>query len=356
MISNQHYQSEPPSAAGHFFEGPEKRLDVIFSASRTLDGLRSFGPDRWQEVLNFAKCTIISHKQNENFDAYVLSESSLFVFPNRVMFKTCGCTTLLRVIPKLLEFSSSLGLIPETVVYSRKNFLRPHRQEHPHTDFSTEVDLLQGHFEGAGQAYTFGPCTAEHWFLYLADLTNITRPDSPAPVSAQQQPLTTLEIMMHNLNRESCSRFFGKRENRELPEVEKLIPGSDLDHYHFEPCGYSMNGLYENSFSTIHVTPEADFSYASYETSLVLPSYRSLISAVFDLFKPAIATVTISQHYPDSDRIRENFNFPDYLIKNSTTTQFEGSHIVSVWNFRSVDPLANAANNLPHRHRWDSNQ
>lgn len=38
-----------------------------------------------------------------------------------------------------------------------------------------------------------------------------------------------------------------------------------IDDYVFEPCGYSMNSQQAGVFSTIHITPEDGFSYASFE-------------------------------------------------------------------------------------------
>jgi hypothetical protein len=46
--------------------------------------------------------------------------------------------------------------------------------------------------------------------------------------------------------------------------IADLLP-HDIDEYVFEPCGYSMNGLQGDAFSTIHITPEAACSYASVE-------------------------------------------------------------------------------------------
>jgi len=49
------------------FEGPEKRLEVVFRATLSSEGLRRFGREEWQKVLDHAKCTIISNTSNEFF-------------------------------------------------------------------------------------------------------------------------------------------------------------------------------------------------------------------------------------------------------------------------------------------------
>jgi Adenosylmethionine decarboxylase len=40
---------------------------------------------------------------------------------------------------------------------------------------------------------------------------------------------------------------------------------SHVSVHRFEPCGYSMNGMDGAQASTIHITPELGFSYASVE-------------------------------------------------------------------------------------------
>jgi hypothetical protein len=47
--------------------------------------------------------------------------------------------------------------------------------------------------------------------------------------------------------------------------IRALMPGLDIDDYVFDPCGYSMNGIRDDGFVTIHITPEDGFSYASVE-------------------------------------------------------------------------------------------
>lgn len=101
------------------FEGPEKTLEVCF---RTADGsipspedgaragLRRLAREDLDRICARARCTILSSVSNRYLDAYVLSESSLFVYPYMVVLKTCGTTTLLRCIAVLIELGRKLGL------------------------------------------------------------------------------------------------------------------------------------------------------------------------------------------------------------------------------------------------------
>lgn len=48
--------------------------------------------------------------------------------------------------------------------------------------------------------------------------------------------------------------------------IRKILPDSKICDFEFEPCGYSMNSIEGAAISTIHVTPEDGFIYASFET------------------------------------------------------------------------------------------
>jgi len=363
MITDYERPQHSTETTAHFFEGPEKRLEISFSFQNPNQnnsdfmGLRDFKWDQWQEVLKFARCTILSVKSNDFFDAYVLSESSLFVYPTKVMLKTCGSTTLLRSIPKILEYASQVNLNPDVVVYSRKNFLRPERQQPEHKHFSVEIKQLQELFPDAlgGQAFHFGSMTSEHWNVFYCDCKMAQMQSLPLEavkaINGNRQNGVTLEIMMHQLEGESCDRFFGKKEDRNFQEVNHLIPGTEIDHCHFEPCGYSMNGLFGNSHSTIHVTPESGFSYASYEATFPQPpgneTISTLVSNVLDIFKPAVFTVSILEHSPQENERRhpsdpKSLNLPNHFkLCNITSTQFENSANVQVWNFKTRNAETN---------------
>jgi hypothetical protein len=111
------------------FEGPEKTMEVVFKPNMGPDdGLRSLSREQLDFLCTQAKCTILSSISNTYIDAYVLSESSLFIYKSRFIMKTCGTTTLLRCLSSLLQFADALGMELTWVGYSRKNLLFPSAQ------------------------------------------------------------------------------------------------------------------------------------------------------------------------------------------------------------------------------------
>jgi len=75
--------------------------------------------------------------------------------------------------------------------------------------------------------------------------------------------------------------------------IGDLVPGAVIDAFAFEPCGYSMNAIAYGNYSTVHITPESECSYASFETNTPLKSYDSLINNVLRVFRPKRFVVTM---------------------------------------------------------------
>jgi len=282
------------------FEGPEKKLEIRFRplAHITTDsskGLRAISVSRWQEILDNVKCTIISYTPTPHMDTYVLSESSLFVYPNMVMIKTCGTTTLLRCLGEMINVGRQCGLAVEFVSYSRKNFVFPNLQPHPHNSFEAEVHYLDKLFPGKG--FTFGDPNKDHWHKYVADL----RDDS---TSACHVSPSTFEVMMHDLDPAVLAQFY-KREGVSAYTLSAtsgitslLPPCAMIDPFQFEPCGYSMNGASAGYYYTIHITPEEHCSYVSFETNAPssVNSYASLLREVVEIFRPGRITAVSTSH------------------------------------------------------------
>lgn len=73
------------------FEGSEKRISVTFAPAAATavppaTGMRALSRPQLDAMLDLAECQIVSFRSNEHFDAYVLSESSLFVYPGKTGF------------------------------------------------------------------------------------------------------------------------------------------------------------------------------------------------------------------------------------------------------------------------------
>ncbi|KAA8494991.1 S-adenosylmethionine decarboxylase proenzyme [Porphyridium purpureum] len=286
------------------FEGPEKKLEIDFALlpGANKAGFRSFPRERWDAVLTDAQCSILSVSSNDVFDAYLLSESSMFVYPDKVLIKTCGTTTLLRSVPHFMSMADEILARVEFVQYSRASFRYPGQQLFPHTSFQTEIEYLNGFF-GEGKSYVLGtPDNASEWHLYVADFMT---------VPSRQQ---SLEIFMFDLDQEVMSHFFHAKDAiggmqagasrvtdesgiRELilhehtssagTDLEEGSPSVIIDAHNFDPCGYSMNGMVGETYYTIHITPESHCSYVSFETNLVdACDFTSTLHKVISTFKP----------------------------------------------------------------------
>lgn len=276
--------SAPEIFPSPVFEGSEKRISISFGpaahSNPVYGGLRALSRAQLDSILDLAACQIVSARHNDHFDAYVLSESSLFVYPTRFVLKTCGTTKLLDAVPLAVELASALGLMPTYVKYSRASFLFPENQPAPYNSFDHECHVLQGLFSGLGSsaAYVLGDKlngSSLQWHVYVAG----TGPKGPSASRAiansdnqyLDEPLHTLEVCMTNLSTKKASQFFRGTDfvsaqcTTEMSGIRGLVPAHDIDDYVFEPCGYSMNGMAHKEFSTVHITPEEGFSYASFE-------------------------------------------------------------------------------------------
>jgi len=396
------------------FEGPEKLLEVWFAPSAKdlpptakENGLKAVTPEVWEGMLDLVNCKVLSIVKSDHVDAYLLSESSMFVFAHKIILKTCGTTTLLLGLHRMLRIAAAdagfpfhnagsaedihAAATPYRVFYSRKNFLFPDRQQGPHRSWKQEVKFLDDMFEN-GSAYMVGKMNGDHWYLYITSPTNtLTPPHTPEssrgaspsrtgkiptgityPLSTvvEDNADETLEILMTDLDPENAKQFyleqasavaterlatqaskgssteddsafdvFSNSGESDLVKAEKAIPESltteghalgtvvsetcglsdvyptstypdaKIDAYLFSPCGFSANGVIPAPITeegdvtkaahyfTVHVTPEPNCSFASFETNV--PGGQKgretadVIEHVVGIFKPGRFSVTL---------------------------------------------------------------
>jgi len=322
------------------FEGCEKKVEIDFDVPSGGPDLRAIPRTAIDGFLSLAKCTVISTKHNEHFDSYLLSESSLFIFPTKILLKTCGTTLLLKSVGAILAAAKAVGATPDFLQFSRSNFIFPSKQHFPHRAFSEETDYLNKLLGKEGDAFILGPLHGPRWHLYIVDF------DRVAAAKYKQQ---TCELIMFNLDPVIMKQFYqqqeassngsaaaaagasasaaaassngsaamdeskegggcdnklmcnsagqgfanldgaGTRTGAEATKrsgIDLLLPGSDIDGFLFEPCGYSCNGLLKDTYFTIHITPEPECSFVSFETNYNTPSFTELVNLVTRTFRP----------------------------------------------------------------------
>lgn len=285
------------------FEGFEKRLELHFFGDDPVKmGLRLMDFGSLEEILDTVQCTVVSAVGNRFFDSYVLSESSLFVYPTKIIIKTCGTTQLLKSIRPLIHQARKLGLSLCGCRYTRGSFIFPKSQPFPHTSFKEEVIYIE---ENLPTSLCFRKATvmssklpSHSWHVFTASDDTHSLPDVPY----------TVEVCMTELDRVLTRSFFlrsgagknpGDSAGKEMTQntgIDNIIPGSIICDFAFDPCGYSMNGINGDRYSTIHVTPEDGYSYASYEcVGSVYDDSDDIVQVLHkavQVFRPATVTVS----------------------------------------------------------------
>lgn len=312
------------------FEGPEKKLELHFRPiPGNTRGLRDIEKSTWDAILALSHISIISIKGNDHFDAYLLSESSLFVYPYKLYLKTCGISSPLLCTPALAELAQTLSTALDRVLYSRRNFLFPVSQCYPHRSMDEEEGYLKQFFPHGQSVHLGKHDDPDHWFLFEALLS----PNLVSPISRDYVPVSpTFEITMTGkLCARTMTNFWGTNNglavgtNGELKIAEKsgiaqLIEGVEIDEYAFSPCGFSLNGLKDDGFITVHITPQDEFAYASYETNIAGLDYHKLRDGLLQLFRPEKFTMLITNAPTSVTDLTET----DYLLTARTDTLLNG--------------------------------
>lgn len=297
----------------NFFEGTEKLLEIWFTKSEEKctekNDLRNIPRECLDLILDLVNCKILSTTQTRDLDSYVLSESSLFINKERFLLKTCGTTTLLEAVQPIIEAAYKFCGFDaiDDVFYSRKKFMRPELQKAPHNTFEKEVEYLQELFHG-GDAYALGRLNGACWYFYtLTKPTSISKPDQTLEIIMTKLDPKIMEIFTKNVCKtsEECTQKSG---------IDKIFPNAILDAFLFDPCGYSVNAILPKGYYfTIHITPEPECSYVSFETNAESADYPDLIKRVLEIFKPGQFIFTF---FANESSVGKDFNMKTYNLKN----------------------------------------
>ncbi|GMM56976.1 adenosylmethionine decarboxylase [Maudiozyma humilis] len=324
------------------FEGPEKLLEIWFypdpcAIPDRTKTLRSIPVTTWTNILKLVKCEVLSIKSTECIDAFLLSESSLFVYDHKITMKTCGTTTTLFCLEELfnqvmtqLQWDCAEGdkFNPYKVFYSRRSFMFPSKQRSIHRNWNDEVDYLNKFFVH-GKSYTVGRNDqGKHWNLYVTNtnkkFTEKNHVECEEENNYEYDNDETIEILMTGLDPKCADQFVCNREvksatssideNDNEADDEGHLLGYNMtkktgldkvyheakkssfhhDAFAFSPCGYSSNMIIdEKYYYTLHVTPEKGWSYASFESNVPINTISEqkqdnvdVMEKILNVFKP----------------------------------------------------------------------
>jgi len=150
---------------------------------------------------------------------------------------------------------------------------------------------------------------------------------------------------MFDLHNERLKYFFkenlpvDQRDNVDyvtsMSGIKDLLSKETLiDAWQFTPCGYSLNGVLNDRYWSIHVTPEPQASFISFETNLMLDSYESLVSKVINTFKPKRFSVSITTTgVPDNNNEISDWEFKGFVTRNYSSHRFSKRHHVVCGNW-----------------------
>ncbi|WP_354623589.1 hypothetical protein [Psychromonas sp. MME2] len=116
-----------------FYEGREKRLEIIITGHNLLEYSESF----WIEMVSEANTNILSQIKNKHISAYLLSESSLFVWHNKILLITCGNTHLVKAAQYFQKKIPKKNII--SLLFHRHQAIQPNRQK---SSFEQDSQLL----------------------------------------------------------------------------------------------------------------------------------------------------------------------------------------------------------------------
>ncbi len=235
-----------------FFEGSEKKIEMIFTANsgNLLERPHEF----WDEVVDKCNASILSMVENEHCKAFLLSESSLFVWKDKILMLTCGQTRLADSVLYFLKDCPDLQT--DFLIYQRKNEYQSQLQP---SSFMDDVYLMKEFVPG--KSWRFGHIHGHHNLLFHLD----------QPYQGPQDDFTT-EFLIYDIHRDASDILIkagpSKQEVRDYLKVEEYFPDFVIDDFGFEPFGYSLNAINDDRYFTIHITPQENSSYISFETNI----------------------------------------------------------------------------------------
>jgi S-adenosylmethionine decarboxylase len=307
-----------------FFEGSEKKAEIIIDATQ-ISLIADLEENFWQALVQCCNAKILSTIENKDCKAFLLSESSLFVWHDRLLIITCGNT---RLVHSVEYFIQQVGMSKiQQITYQRKNEYFAHAQL---SSFGDDIALLGQYVKG--QAFRFGELDGHHNYIFNQDTNfNFHQEDKSYELIAYQicqkasDKLTTLGLAANEI--------------REFLQLDRLLAGYILDDFVFEPFGYSINAIKGMHYLTIHITPQASSSYVSIQANINL---IALAPDFLGILAPKSIDL-LSVNETDFSELTRQYLPQEYISKSLFQQHLSNNDLVSFANYILPQTVFNQA-------------
>lgn len=297
-----------------FFEGSEKKAEIQVNTQQ-ISLLTDFNDDFWLKFVNQAQAKILSSISNDDCKAYLLSESSLFVWHDRLVILTCGQTQLVNAIEFFIQHIGIENI--EQLIYQRKNEYFAHQQP---SCFGDDVKILSQYMQG--KAYRFGEMDSHHNYVFHQNNHFIANKEDK-----------TYELLAYQISEHASKMLttpkLSAESIRQFLTLDSLLPDFIIDDFVFSPYGYSLNAIKGKQYLTIHITPQADSSYVSFESNLNL---IDLAPKILNILAPASFDLLSFNEFDFHNKVISNIP-SEYISKSLVNKKLSNGYEVCFANF-----------------------
>lgn len=297
-----------------FFEGAEKKAQIQVDRSQ-ISLLNDISDEFWQVLVMRCNAQILSSTNNGQCKAFLLSESSLFVWHDKLLILTCGETQLVNSIEYFIEHIGKEKI--QQLTYQRKNEYFAHAQP---SCFSDDIKQLSQYLNGS--VYRFGELDGHHNYLFNYDNAFNANPENKS-----------YEFIAYQISEKASALLttsgISAKEIRQFLSLETILPDFIIDDFVFKPYGYSLNAIKDDKYLTIHVTPQANSSYISFESNIDLIAFAPLF---IDILNPLSFDILSFNEFEFSAKTLP-YRKTNYVSKTLVETTLPNGYKINFANF-----------------------
>ena len=250
----------------------EKKLKIGLKAGAS--SLKAIPKGFWEELVRSSGTRVLSSVSSPLCDSYLLSDSSLLVFPQKLIWNASSQVDFLKVVAVFFEAYKLTDIDYFVFEVVGKDAQKT---------FALEAKELARFMPAAAfRMETNGGYSLFHY-------TELAR-------QKEQNASTTLSVTMDKIP-SGVRDFFSQEKSvvrkfiTENTTFRKLFDSFDVQDLSFQPFGYFLNAVKGDRYFTFQIPPGGPSPAAWFETNTNDISHDEIVMALRSLFKAEIFTV-----------------------------------------------------------------